>query len=107
MLSARSDRLIRRVSTATKCLIGVLVIAPTTSCWLGDSALGPDGRVAQLTIVPAFATQALGAPSTVGPLAEVGSLGFIVRRLDGSIVVADTVAVDIESGRVEYEIEVT
>ena len=107
MLSTRSNRLICSVSPAARGLIAILVLSPTTSCWLGDSVLGPDARVTQLTIVPAFSTQGLGAPSAVGPLAEVGSLGFIVRRTDGSIVVADTVAVDIESGRVEYDIEVT
>ena len=101
MLSADLNRLICGLSPAARNLIAVLVLAPTTSCWLGDSVLGPDARVVQLTIVPAFSTQGLGAPSAVE------SLGFIVRRLNGPIVVADTVAVDIESGRVEYSVDIT
>ena len=101
MLSTRSNRLICGVSPAAKSLIAALVLAPTASCWLGDSALGPDGQVAQLTLVPTFSTQARNS------LAGVGSLGFIVRRTDGSLVVADTVPVGIENRRVEYPIEVT
>ena len=101
MLSARSNRLICGFLPAAKTLITVLVLAPTVSCWLGDSTLGPDERVAQLTLVTAFSTHGLGT------LAEVGSLGFIVRRMDGSVVVADTVPVNIESRRVEYSMEVT
>ena len=107
MLSARSNRPICCVSPVAKSLIAILVLAPTTSCWLGDSALGPDGRVVQLTLVTAFSTHELGPPAAVGPLAEVTSLGFIVRRMDGLLVVADTVPVDIESRRVEYLVEVT
>ena len=107
MLSTKSNRLICGVSPAARGLIAVLVLAPTTSCWLGDSALGPEGRVAQLTLVTAFSTHELGAPAAVGPVDEIERLGFIVRRLDGSLVVADTVQVDVESGRVEHTIGVT
>ena len=101
MLPARSSRTISGVLPAAKILVAVLVLAPTTSCWLGDSALGPDAWVAHVTIAPVFTDHVLG------PLGEVGRLGFIVRREDGTVIVGDTVDVDIENRRVEYAVDVT
>ena len=79
--------------------IAVLAGLSTWSCFLGDSQLGPDVRVARLSIAPSFAT----VPAAVGA-ANVQSLRIIVERLDGAVVFDETT--DLASGQEQVELDV-